>query len=156
MDELSLSILAAEMKEDCRVLAEAASAAQARLGEPPPTGIEAAAFQLTRFFNVLEQLAARVAAAFENHIEDRQTWHTELIRRLSLDIPGVRPAFFSPGMTSDLRELRGFRHVFVHAYDLVLDKNRIADLVMGAARLAARMPVACETFLDRVQEQMKG
>lgn len=152
MDEISLAILAAETKEDCRVIAEAAELARLRYEEESPSGVEAAAYQLTRSYNVLEQVATRVAQAFENHIEDRQGWHTELIRRLSLDIPGIRPPLFPPEMVSELRELRGFRHIFVHSYDLSIDKEKVGVLISRAREVATKMPSVCEDFISRVRE----
>lgn len=41
-------------------------------------------------FNVFEQMALRVAKAFENNIDDEQGWHGALLKRLALAIPGVR------------------------------------------------------------------
>ena len=39
---------------------------------------------------LVEGYAFRVAKTFENHIDGR-TWHQDLIRRMRLEIPGVRP-----------------------------------------------------------------
>jgi hypothetical protein len=64
-----------------------------------------------------------IAKAFENNIDDEQGWHMESMRRLSIDIPGVRPALFPGALAADLQELRGFRHVVRHAYDLTFRKE---------------------------------
>src|SRR5688572_19450833 len=117
MDELAVAVLKAEVAEDCRVLAETTALARSRLGSGSDPELEACAFQLARLYNVIELLALRVAKAFENNIDDEQAWHMELIRRLSIEIPGVRPPLFSAEFVSDLQELRGFRHVVRHAYD---------------------------------------
>jgi len=79
-------------------------------------------------YNVIERLALRVAKAFENNIDDEHGWLMELIRRLSIDIPGVRPPVLSSELVSDLQELRGFRHVVRHAYELTLKKEKIVPL----------------------------
>ena len=47
---------------------------------------------ISRFFNVVEQMSLRVAKAFENNIDDEKGWHTELIRRMTLTLSGIRPA----------------------------------------------------------------
>ena len=73
-----------------------------------------------------------------------------LIRRLSIEIPGVRPALFSPELVSDLQDLRGFRHVVRHAYDLALKKDKLVPLLDAAERVAALVPAACETFFSSV------
>ena len=39
-----------------------------------------------------------------------------LLDRMSIAIEGVRPALMPLELKNPLHELRGFRHVFVHAY----------------------------------------
>ena len=151
MDELTVAVLKAEVGEDCRILAQTATLAQARFGSGSHPEMEACAFQLARFYNVAEQLALRIAKAFENNIDDEQGWHMELIRRLSIDIPGVRPALFSGDLISDLQELRGFRHVVRHAYDLSLRKDKLLPLLGAAERVAGIMPTVCDRFLKSIQ-----
>ena len=150
MDELTLAVLKAEVTEDCRLLAETAALARERFGSGSGAELEACAFQLSRLYNIVEQLALRVTKAFENNIDDEHGWHMELLRRLSIAIPGVRPALFSTELASDLQELRGFRHVVRHAYDLILKKDKLAALLQAAERVAVRTPVMCETFFRSV------
>jgi hypothetical protein len=47
-----------------------------------------------RLGSAAEQLGLRIAKAFENNIDDERGWHMELLRRLSLTIPGIRPRLF--------------------------------------------------------------
>lgn len=150
MDELALAVLKAEVAEDCRVLGQTAMLARTRIGSGNDPELEACAFQLARFYNIVEQLALRLAKAFENNIDDEQGWHMELIRRMSITIPGVRPALFSSELVSDLQELRGFRHVVRHAYDLSLKKNKLLPLLDSAERVAALLPPACDAFFGSV------
>ena len=144
-----LAVLRAEIAEDCRILGQTAGLARGRIGSGSDPELEACAFQLSRFYNISE-LGLRVAKAFENNIDDEHGWHMELIRRLSIEIPGVRPALFSPELVSDLQELRGFRHVVRHAYDLALKKDKLVPLLDAAERVAALVPAACETFFSSV------
>jgi hypothetical protein len=150
MDELTLAVLRAEVADDCRVVTDTASLARDRFGSGGDAELEACAFQLARLYNVIEQLAMRVAKAFENNIDDEQGWHMELLRRLSIAIPGVRAPLFPAELLLDLQELRGFRHVVRHAYDLTLRKDKLAALLAVAERVAARLPAACEMFFKSV------
>src|SRR6185295_4885862 len=138
MDELTLAVLRAEVAEDCRVLTETSRLARERFGNGREAELEACAFQLSRLYNVIEQLALRVAKAFENNIDDEQGWHMELLRRLSIAIPGVRAPLLTAELLPDLQELRGFRHVVRHAYDLTLRKDRLASLLDVAERVGVR------------------
>lgn len=45
--------------------------------------------------------------------------------RASLDLQGIRPAFLPAEAVRDVRELKGLRHLFRHAYDLDLDPARV-------------------------------
>jgi hypothetical protein len=151
VDELTLAVLRAEVADDCRVLDEAARRARDRFGSAGDPELEACAFQLARFYNIAEQLGLRIAKAFENNIDDEQAWHMELIRRLSIEIPGVRPPLFGGPLVSDLQELRAFRHVVRHAYDLALKKDKIVPLLDAAQRVAASLPAACNKFFSQIE-----
>jgi hypothetical protein len=70
VDELGLTTLKAEIDADCRVAVSAAALARERLGTGRAPELEACAFQLVRFYNVVEQMGLRIAKAFENHIDD--------------------------------------------------------------------------------------
>jgi hypothetical protein len=146
MDELGLNTLRAELKEDCRVIQQAAQLARTRFGAGHDEQLEACAYQLARLYNVVEQMAVRVARAFENNIDDDQGWHMELLRRLSIEITGIRPVFFPPALTVDLQELKAFRHVVRHAYELVLQSRKLLPLLDSAQRVAQAMPVVCQEF----------
>ena len=157
MDELALTVLKAEVAEDCRILTQTAILARDRIGRRTDAELEACAFQLARFYNIIEQVALRIAKAFENNIDDEQGWHMELLRRLSIEIPGVRPSLFSAELVADLQELRGFRHVVRHAYDLTLKESKITPVLAAADRVAALLPAACDKFFfhgaDSIREK---
>lgn len=67
----------------------------------------------------------------------------DLIQRLSLNLEGIRPAFIPQIQIQNVRELKGFRHVTGHAYDLVLKADRLAELVHIADEVAVALPHWC-------------
>lgn len=129
MDRVAIIVLQREVEADCAVAEAAFRLAQERAEGGAARDIEAAAFQLLRCYNVLEQAGLRVAKAFENQIDDEGGWRAEIMRRLSLDIPGIRPALWMAKDLPHLRDLRGFRHVVVHAYDVSLAAARLNDVL---------------------------
>ncbi len=141
------------MLDDVRVAVEAGQAAAARYARQDEVGYEACAHHLSRMFNVIEQMGLRVAKAFENNIDDEQGWHGALLKRLALAIPGVRPALIPPELRLALNELKAFRHVIVHAYDLQLDPEKLALVLKYAAQVAGSLPGATIRFLDSVALQ---
>lgn len=154
MDAVAIATLEAETNEDIRIVLSAATLARARYGSATDPELEATAYQLARLYNAVEQLATRIARAFENHIDDASGWHVELVRRLSLTIPGVRPALFTPELAVTLTELRGFRHVVRHAYDLKLDPTRVARVLEHAEVCATLLSPAARAFFRSVLDAM--
>lgn len=150
MDRVGLQTLKDELLADAAEAASALELARQRQQTPGPAGLEAAGFQLSRLYNIVEQMAVRVAKAFENNIDDESRWHTELMRRLSLEIKSVRPPLWLPALTAPLGHLRGFRHIFNHAYDLAIDPERLALVVRDAETIVRTLPGACESFVAEV------
>ena len=148
MDELGFAALLAELRDDVRIVARAGQLAKTRFAEGSATGLEGCAFHLVRLFNVVEQMALRVAGAFENDISADGGWHAELVRRVSVEVRGVRPALFPASARAALRELRGFRHVITHAYDLELDRRRMALVVESAALVVNDIGAWVESFAN--------
>lgn len=73
-------------------------------------------------------LAEEIAKTFENKVEDPAKYHRELLKRMYMDIPGIRPKLLSQESYRVLDEIRGFRHIFRHAYDYELDQERVDNL----------------------------
>jgi hypothetical protein len=80
-------------------------------------------------YNAMEAYFFRVAKFFENNI-DQQSWHRDLLDRMTLDIPGIRPALVKdPAIVEHIDELRRFRHLFRNLYKtrLIEAKLRIVN-----------------------------
>lgn len=153
MDAVQLSTLRDELFSDCEVAENAAMVAQRRLAEETESGLEGCGHHLTRLYNVIEQMALRVARLFENEVSDESRWHAGLIHRLSIDIRGVRPAFFPRDLQQPLRELRGFRHVYTHAYDRVLDRDKLELLIKYSNQVVPRLRELCRAFIAKIAQQ---
>ena len=153
MDGVALEILHEGLKQDAAIVAQAASRARERLAENHPGSREACGFELHRLYNVLEKSFERVCEAFENHFEKRGDYHEKLIQRLTLDLEGIRPRFIPKNRIQGVRELKGFRHVTRHAYDLVLKEDRLAELVGTADEVAAELPAWRIEFGQKVRAE---
>lgn len=155
MDRIELRTLADEITKDAEVARAAQQNAETRFRDKTEASYESCAFHLTRFYNVIEQMALRVAKAFENCIDDEKGWHTGLIRRLSIRIQGVRPPLFSDEIRQPLHELKDFRHVFVHAYELELDPDKLAILLKYACQVADHLPGLVGAFIQNVAREQQ-
>ena len=155
MDRIGLEILHQELLADARVLRDSAKAARERLELSFPGASEACGYQLNRVYNILERGFERICEAFENHFEKRGDYHERLIQRMTLSLPGIRPAFLPEEAVDSLRELKGFRHIFRHAYDLTLIKERLDPLVVHAESIAAEQPQRIKAFIQKVQQELE-
>lgn len=153
MDRIGVETLRQELLNDSKILLDAFSKAGKRMSLKSEVGYEGCAHHLCRLYNAVEQMGLRVAKAFENHIDDEQGWYTALLARVSIPIDGVRPALIPKELKNPLEELKGFRHVFVHAYELELDPEKLALLLKYAERVAREFPALPEAFIGQVKRQ---
>lgn len=49
------------------------------------------AYHLHVLYGLFENLFTRIAVNFGNHIDNSAQWHTLLLKRMTLDIPEIRP-----------------------------------------------------------------
>lgn len=89
----------------------------------------AVAYILHNLYNAFENSFEHISREFENNVRDVTQWHKELLLKMFLDIPGIRPAVLPHSCRTTLNELRGFRHVFRHSYDFDLDPQRLNSLI---------------------------
>lgn len=156
MDRIGLEILHQELLSDARVMQESACAARERITQTFSGSREACGYQLNRFYNILERGFERICESFENQFEKRGDYHEKLILRMTLSLPGIRPAFLTAESVESLRELKGFRHVFRHAYDLILIFDRMESLVRHAEKLASEQPGRIEAFIHEVHNNISN
>ncbi len=62
----------------------------------------------------------------------------------------MRPPLFTDELRQPLQELRAFRHVFVHAYDLTIDSEKLGLILKYAHVVRERMPGLVSAFLTAV------
>ncbi len=84
------------------------------------------ALKIQQFYTALEGLFKQISKAFENHIENMSQFHKEILPRMSLDIPKIRPAVLSSQSCVFLNKIRSFRHFIWHAYDCELAEEQLA------------------------------
>ncbi len=108
----------------------------------------AAGYLLHNLYNALENSFEQVSRTFENHVVEVSRWHRELLDKMFLDIPGVRSAVLTEGLRPLLHDLRGFRHVFRHSYDVSLDPTRLARLAADWNLRKLELFAALQAFSD--------
>lgn len=81
-----------------------------------------------QFYTAIEDLLKQIAKSFENHIQDLSSSHKELLVRLNIEIPKIRPPVLSEESFLFLNKLLAFRHFVRHAYDCELNEHELIEL----------------------------
>jgi hypothetical protein len=113
----------------------------------------AAAYLLHNIYNALENSFEQISRTFENHVKDFAQWHRELLGKMFLEIPGIRPAVLPKQLRRTLNDLRGFRHVFRHSYDFEIDPRRLRLVIDD---FLANKPAMSDALFSFRQWLMEG
>ena len=116
--------------------------------EPEFRDMAAVAYVLHNVYCALESGFEQISRTFENHITDPAQWHRELLAKMFLEIPAVRPAVLPADLRGFLNDLRGFRHLFRHSYDFQLDPEKLSRLVRDWTAARPDLLAALTRFRD--------
>ena len=148
MDKGAFAVLEAGLRARVRDISRIGSRIEERLDTfaHNAEGVDSMGYQLHNLYGAFEQLFEEVARFFENQIDEAR-YHADMIRRMQLEIQGIRPALLAAETASDLDELRRFRHLFRHAYTADLDPDKVANLAAKAVRIQRDFTQDFERFL---------
>lgn len=80
------------------------------------------------FFTTIEDIFEQISADVNGSLPDTPEWHKQLLIRMSIPIPGLRPAVISEELRWELDEYLWFRHLFRNVYGYLLDWKRLKPL----------------------------
>lgn len=148
MDKEAAALLALDLREQWRVIEMVYGRLEERqrVASDTPASVEGLAYQLHNLYGACEQLFELIARAFENQIDGRR-YHVDLLRRMRMDITGVRPALLSETVERDLNELRAFRHLFRHAYGVDLNPRKVRAVAEVADAVRRPLKDALDRFV---------
>lgn len=95
---------------------------------PQKAFVIAAAYTISGIYSCYEDMFKHIARVFENRIENLSSWHRELLKRMMIEVPEIRPAVLKENAVAVLDEMRSFRHVFRNSYVFVIDAGRVTAL----------------------------
>jgi hypothetical protein len=110
--------IGADLASSKRHFGEAAALYRNRMGEEPDY-VVAMAFQhaMQSGYTSFEAAMRRLLNLLGEPLPAGPDSHAALLKRLGRPIEGQRPAVLDAKMLAHVEELRGFRHVAMHAYD---------------------------------------
>jgi hypothetical protein len=110
------------------------------------------AYRLHNLYSAFENIFLNIARAFENQIDDKAGWHTQLLTRMKLDLQPLRPPVIDRAAFQALDELLRFRHLFRHAYTVHLDPDRLRLVLQQARRLREIYRPQLDAFIGFVRK----
>lgn len=112
-------------------------------------------YYLHNFYNGCENIFKLIATFFENTLPE-DSWHTNLLKRMKLEIEGLRPRVIDNVLYKILDDFRSFRHVFRKAYSFELDWEK-EKIVAGKFQNAHdELDRQIKGFLERLEKFVAG
>jgi hypothetical protein len=112
-----------------------------------------AAYLMHNLYSAYEDMFKEVSICFENNIERSSGFHKNLLTRMKLAIPGIRPFVLSEKSFLLLGEMMGFRHVFRHSYSYNLEPERLEKLrekiLLGRTAISSDIELFKTFLLDK-------
>lgn len=102
-----------------------------RIGKTTTTAVANAGL-IENSYTAVETALFRIAQNFGNNL-DPTHWHADLLRRMSVAVPEMRPQVISETTWSKLDELMRFRHFKRYYFNLDYDWTRL-DYLLGVVR----------------------
>ncbi len=132
--------------------------ARIQAGSDDELDYAALAYTIHNIYGVIEGYCLRVAKFYENGL-DSDSWHSDLLRRMTLSIPELRPALLGKELWYQLDDLRAFRHKFRHLYARPIDPTRVMavqDQVEPAVSGFLTAHSAFRAALEQIRERLPG
>ena len=116
--------------------------------------LRATASILHDFYVSVENIFKMICKELDESIPEGSDWHVQLLKQVSMEIPGVRPRVISKKVMLDLDEYRGFRHVFRSVYGFNLSTKRLKDLLANFPTVLTTLEKDLEVFVKLLQKIM--
>jgi 3'-phosphoadenosine 5'-phosphosulfate sulfotransferase (PAPS reductase)/FAD synthetase len=95
------------------------------------------------FYTAIEDVFELIAGDINGSLPETLQWHKQLLNRMTLEVPEVRPPVISKGLARTLDEYLRFRHVFRNVYGYMLDWERLRPLLN-------RIPAVYNRFREEI------
>lgn len=110
------------------------------------------ALNLHGFYTGVEQIFEDIARTIDGGLPSGSEWHTSLLRQMTVEIEGLRPAVIATQTRNSLDEFRGFRHIVRNVYAFNLRAARLNELVNDAPDCLANLTADLLAFADFLEK----
>jgi hypothetical protein len=156
MDSARLRQVVSDLRADRddldRILAEASRCLD-DLSDREPSYLEVrgAGDILHDLYNVVEHFFERVAVEMNGGLPAGSDSHAQLLRRMSREVEGVRPAVIGEALRARLHEYLRFRHLFRHGYGFSLEWSRLVPILEGTRELGPELRREFDSFVATIE-----
>jgi hypothetical protein len=105
------------------------------------------------FYTCCERIFKRIVSEVNGGFYQGDAWHKELLYRVTVRVPGLRPAVISESLAAELDEYLSFRHIFRNIYGFELKGDRVGRLSRGLDDIGRRFDEEIRGFLDALRTQ---
>lgn len=114
--------------------------------------LDSVALNLHSFYSGLERICELIAAIVDGLKPHGENWHQALLRQMTQEVSGVRPAVISESIYHQLDVYRGFRHVVRNVYTFKFDPVKIENLVEKAPQLFSQVRTELLAFAEFLEQ----
>lgn len=104
------------------------------------------------YWDGVEQIFEDIARTIDGGLPSGQEWHISLLRQMTVEIEGLRPAVIETKTRKSLDEYRGFRHIVRNVYAFNLRPARLEELVNDAPDCLANLTTDLLAFADFLEK----
>lgn len=120
-------------------------------GGQDPLDWAALGYTLHSIYGIMENYFLRISKFFENSLPPHR-WHKELVDKMALTIPEIRPAFFEAADEHRrVGEMMKFRHRFRNLYGEDLDPRKTAEIQEIGRQVLRDFPRRHEAFVAKLR-----
>lgn len=119
---------------------------------PGAASVRAIASILHDFYSGIEKVFRRIAQDVDGEVPRGDNWHMDLLQRMTIPIPDVRPAVVNTDLSETLVEYLRFRHLFRNVYEFHLRWDKFSRLARGMAATLGQFQEELASFLRFLQD----
>ena len=112
--------------------------------------LDSLGFALHNLYNAVENAFLQISLTFENHLKDQIRWHRELLEKMFLEMPPVRPAILPADTKPLFNDLLGFRHFFRYSYEFSLDETKTVEVAKRWRKEGNAIKQALRNFCEKL------
>ncbi len=104
------------------------------------------------FYNCCERIFRKIATNINGGFGQVESWHKELLYRMTIEIKNIRPQVISENLAAELDDYLSFRHIFRNIYGFELKGERLSRLVSKFVKVSQQFKKEILKFLKKMEK----